>query len=124
MRAQSAMLARTALTAAILGLLCWSAQARSLKIVGTAGYLAGWEPNADVSGEAGVARGEFSGPISLKHVGMCTVNGPVVKDGNIKLTISGWGPLARLSATMTFQQTQCTYSGSYTDPSKGTMDCS
>jgi hypothetical protein len=104
------------------------AQARTLQIVGTAGYLSEWEIKASADPDA--AGGEHRGPISWKHVGLCTANGPVEKSGNLKFRISGWGPFSRIDATMSFEQTECTYSGSYASGgssaagSRGTMDCS
>ncbi len=67
--------------------------------------------------------GELSGPISWKHTGLCTVNGPVEKSGDMKFRISGWGPFSRIDATMSFENTNCTYSGSFSDGTRGTMDC-
>jgi hypothetical protein len=115
---------KTALVAALFAIVCAPAQARTLQIAGTAGYLSEWEIKASADPELSAAAGEHRGPISWKHVGLCAVNGPVEKSGNIKLRISGWGPFSRIDATMSFDQTQCTYSGSYAAQTKGTMDCS
>jgi hypothetical protein len=114
---------RTQSAAVVAGLIvaCGAAQARSLQLVGTAGYLSEWQVSALVSeGSSGDA---LVGHISWKHIGLCTVNGPVEKTGEIRLKISGWGPLSRIDATMSFEQAQCTYSGSFRDGTKGTMDC-
>lgn len=119
---------KTALAAALAGLALAPAQARTLQIVGTAGYLSEWEIKASADPDA--AGADHSGPIAWKHVGLCTANGPVEKSGNIKFRISGWGPFSRIDATMSFEQTECTYSGSYAAGgshaagTRGTMDCS
>jgi hypothetical protein len=115
---------KTALAAALLAMVCAPAQARTLQIVGTAGYLSEWEIRASADPEPSAVAGEHRGPISWKHVGLCATNGPVEKSGNLKFRISGWGPFSRIDATMSFDQTQCTYSGSYAAQTKGTMDCS
>jgi hypothetical protein len=115
---------KTALAAALLGIVCTPAQARTLQIVGTAGYLSEWEIRASADPEPFEAAGGHRGPISWKHVGLCAVNGPVEKTGNINVRISGWGPFSRIDATMWFDQTQCSYSGTYAATTKGTMDCS
>ena len=115
---------KTALAAALFAIVCAPAQARTLQIVGTAGYLSEWEIKASADPELSEAAGEHRGPISWKHVGLCAANGPVEKSGNIKFRISGWGPFSRIDATMSFDQTQCTYSGSYAAQTRGTMDCS
>lgn len=115
------MHAKAAITVAALILAFGPAHARSLQIVGTAGYLSEWDVRGnaedDPAGEA------LSGRISWKHIGLCTVNGPVEKSGDIKFKLSGWGPFARIDATMSFEQTQCTYSGRFSGETKGTMDC-
>jgi hypothetical protein len=120
----SSIQTKTVLVLALLSLSGWPAQARSLQIVGTAGYLSEWEVKADVSDDPALPAGELSGPISWKHTGLCAVSGPVEKSGAIKFRISGWGPFARIDATMSFEQAQCTYSGSFANGTKGTMDCS
>ena len=113
-----------ALVISALGLAPGAVEARSLQIVGTAGYLSEWEVKASVADDTSAPSGELSGPISWKHTGLCTVTGPVEKSGDIKFRISGWGPFSRIDATMSFEQTRCTYSGSFSAGTRGTMDCS
>jgi hypothetical protein len=97
------------------------AHASTLQIVGTAGYLSEWEIKASADP---AAEGDLRGPISWKHIGLCAVNGPVEKSGDIKLKISGWGPFTRVDATMSFDKSECTYSGSLSGQTRGVMDCS
>lgn len=110
-----------AIAATFFGIACIPAQARTLQIVGTAGYLSEWEIKASADQ---AAEGDLRGPISWKHTGLCAVSGPVEKSGDIKLKISGWGPFARVDATMSFDKSECTYSGSLSGQTKGVMDCS
>lgn len=98
-----------------------AANARSLQIEGKAGYLSEWDVAGNVAEDTG--SDTMRGRISWKHTGLCTVNGPVEKSGDITFRISGWGPFSRLEATMSFEQSQCTYSGSFSGGTKGTMDC-
>ena len=123
MQSRAPMQAKAVLALTLLSLSGWPAQARSLQIVGTAGYLSEWAITADVSDDPALASGELSGPISWKHTGLCAVSGPVEKSGAIKFKISGWGPFSRIDATMSFEQSQCIYSGSFANGTKGTMDC-
>jgi hypothetical protein len=109
--------------AAAFGLACGPAYARSLQVAGTAGYLSEWEIKATVA-ENVSGGGELVGPITWKHTGLCTTNGPVEKAGEIKLRISGWGPLSRVDATMSFENATCTYSGRFSEGTTGHMDCS
>lgn len=118
----SNMHAKAALVVAALALAQGPADARSLQIVGTAGYLSEWEVKGDVADDS-AGSDALRGRISWKHVGLCTANGPVEKSGDITFKLSGWGPFARIDATMSFEQTQCTYSGSFSGGTRGTMDC-
>lgn len=115
---------RAVLAAALFGVTACSADAHTLQIVGTAGYLSEWEVRASAESEGFDPAGEHEGPITWKHVGLCTVNGPVEKSGNIRFKISGWGPFTRIDATMSFEQSLCRYSASFSGQTKGTMDCS
>jgi hypothetical protein len=116
------MHAKAALVVAVLGLAVAPAHARSLQIAGTAGYLSEWEVKGDAADDP-ASSDTMRGRISWKHIGLCTVNGPVEKSGDITFKLSGWGPFARIDATMSFEQTRCTYSGSFSGQTKGTMDC-
>jgi len=49
----------------------------------------------------------------MTHVGICTVDGPEEKKGEIRLQISQ--PASRLSATLVLDGVACTYSGQRSD---------
>lgn len=100
------------------------AQAGSLRVAGTAGYLSEWELNGDITEKISPGVKEFSGPLTWKHVGLCTVNGPQEKTGEIDFQLSGSGALSYIRATLRLEDTQCTYSGNFSDGSSGLMDCS
>ena len=51
------------------------ARSRSLHIAGTAGYLSEWEFDGEVAETA--IGGELVGPLVWKHIGLCSVNGPI-----------------------------------------------
>src|SRR5271166_4984486 len=53
-----------------------AADARSLQIHGVTGYLSEYDLSASVSGEDSKGKEELSGPLNIKHVGLCTHNGP------------------------------------------------
>jgi hypothetical protein len=99
------------------------AEARSLRIVGVAGYLSEWELNAEVTATASRGHEEFSGRLTLKHVGLCSQNGPEEKFGKIKFHISKAGLLSQIHATLLVDGAQCTYSGKLLGGSSGFMDC-
>jgi hypothetical protein len=104
-----------------LGLSASVAHPRSLQISGTAGYLAEWEFRGELKEtESGK---EVSGPLAWKHIGLCSVNGPQEQPGEISARISGWGPLAKIDATISFNGARCAYSGR-SGGTSGFMDCS
>lgn len=89
-------------------------------LTGKAGYLAEWTVSATVAADP--AR-EFSGPMTMTHTGLCTVNGPVEKAGDIHYRISGLFT-SRMAATLTVDGARCTFSGGATaDAYSGVMDC-
>jgi hypothetical protein len=66
-------------------------QAQSLRVTGTAGCLSEWEFNADVRETVSAGIKEFAGPMTWKHVGLCSQNGPEEKSGAIAFQISRSG---------------------------------
>jgi hypothetical protein len=107
-----------------LGMAGGPALSRSLQVAGTAGYLSEWELNGAVTERISAGRNEFSGPLVWKHVGLCSVNGPQEKHGEIRFRISRSGSLAQISATISLDGAQCLYSGDFSGSSSGHMDCS
>jgi hypothetical protein len=93
-----------------------SAAAETRQVVGYAGPLGEWELTADVS-EA--SAGEFSGPATMTHVGLCTQDGPERKSGDIRLRLSG----SRLTATLSLAGLECAYTASLSDAYKGQISC-
>jgi hypothetical protein len=66
-------------------------------------------------------RKEYAGPMTMKHVGICTQDGPEERTGEIRLQISD--SLSRLNATLRLAGVDCTYSGQLSDSYTGTMSC-
>jgi hypothetical protein len=55
---------------------------------GQVGYLQEWELKASLARTVSGGRTEYSGPVTLRHVGLCSVNGVEEKSGNMRLTLS------------------------------------
>jgi hypothetical protein len=55
---------------------------------GQVGYLQEWEFKAILAKTMSGGRTEYSGPVTLRHVGLCSVNGVEEKSGKIRLTMS------------------------------------
>jgi hypothetical protein len=105
----------------LAGALAAPAQARSMQLVGYAGVLGEWELTATVTESAGLWSTEFSGPLSMKHVGICTQDGPEQKTGEIRFQISALS--SRLDATLLVEGIACSYSAGVSDPYSGLMAC-
>jgi hypothetical protein len=99
------------------------AQARTLRVEGTSGYLSEWELKAEVTSTGSRGREEFSGPVTLRHVGVCSPNGAVEKSGTIKFHISKSVWSSQIHATLLIDGTQCTYNAKLSGGSSGFMDC-
>jgi len=104
-----------------LGALASPAQAKSLQILGYAGLLGEWELTATVTEEARLWSSEFSGPLSMRHVGICTQDGPEERTGEIRFHISAL--TRQLNATLLVEGTECRYSARSSDPYSGMMAC-
>src|SRR5262249_47610019 len=111
-------IARTAMQLAVLGALATPASAETREVIGYAGVLGEWELTANVTGDDSAV---LAGPLTMTHVGICTVDGPEEKKGEIRLQISQ--PASRLSATLVLDGVACTYSGQLSDFYSGTMNC-
>ena len=103
------------------GALAAPAQAQSLQVVGYAGVLGEWELTATVTEKARLLSREFSGPLSMKHVGLCTQDGPEQKTGEIRFQISALS--SQLDATLLVEGVSCTYSARSSEPYSGLMAC-
>ena len=105
----------------VLGALATPARAQSLQVIGYAGYLGEWELTANVTGRVANGIKQFSGPLAMKHVGLCTQDGPEEKTGEIRFQISGSS--SRMKATFLIDGVECAYSGKLSDSYTGMMNC-
>src|SRR5262245_32620050 len=92
------------------------AQSRSLHISGIAGYLSEWELDGEVADTQ--PGSELVGRLVWKHVGLCSVNGPQERLGDIRIRLSA---ASKVDATISFDGDRCTYSGPASG--SGRMDC-
>ena len=97
-----------------------AAEAETLQVLGQAGVLGEWEITAHMSStEIGVRR-QFVGPVLMKHVGMCSVDGPEQKTGEMRLERLG---ASRVKATLVVEGVTCTYDGRKSDAYSGVLRC-
>ncbi len=98
-----------------------TADARSLQIHGVTGYLSEYDLNANVSGEAFNGREELSGPLRIKHVGVCTHDGPVETVSDLKLEFVDMA--SPVTATLNFDGHACSYRGHLSETEVGALIC-
>jgi hypothetical protein len=98
-----------------------AAEPQTLELGGQAGFLGEWELSASVTEQSAGGRKEFSGPITMKHVGICSTDGPEERTGRIKLQMTG-SP-ERIKATLVFDGRECTYNGALSATHVGRMEC-
>ena len=92
-----------------------------LQLYGKTGYLGEYELSATVSEQISNGKTEFSGPLVVKHVGLCTHTGPQEVTSKIKLQFAGSSQ--RVAAKLVFEGVDCTYQGVLTESYHGFMDC-
>ena len=112
-------LARAVLSLALI-LPAVQVEADPLRLVGYSGYLGEWELTATVTEGGSATPKEYSGPLSMKHVGLCTQDGPEEKSGKIRVQMPSE---SRITATLWVDGVVCGYQGVLSDFYTGTMDC-
>ena len=93
---------------------------QSLEIVGYTGRLGEWELKADL-GRKGDRADELSGPMNLRHVGICTVDGPEEKSGYMRVRLSNWS--SRVEARLIIDGVECLYRGALSDRDESELNC-
>jgi hypothetical protein len=107
-----------------LGALSTPARSESLQVTGYAGVLGEWEMTATIDSVPAMASQrtrEYAGPITMKHVGWCTQDGPEEKTGEIRLEIAPQS--SRLKATVSVGGVECTYRAKLSESYTGMMEC-
>lgn len=105
----------------VLSALATPAVAQSLQVIGYSGYLGEWELTATVTETTSGHIKEYSGPLTMRHVGVCTQDGPEEKTGEMRLQISASS--SQLNATLSVAGDECIYSGRMSDTYTGTIVC-
>lgn len=105
-----------------LALVPVAAQADDMAVTGKLGFMGEWQIKATARETTAGRHAQFSGPLTLTHVGLCTANGPVEKAGAIQLRRAGliW---SSIEATLSFDGKQCTFAARGTKTYEGTLQC-
>ena len=112
---------RAGLLAPPIAVLALPAFAQSLQLSGKFGYLSEYELSAKVAAHASNRKREFSGPMIVRHVGVCTHDGPDQVDGTISLRFSD--AASRVKAVLVFDGHECTFSGKLSETDGDELVC-
>ena len=61
-----------------------------MQVYGKTGYLGEYELSSIVSEQFANGRKEYSGPLAVKHVGLCTHDGPEETTAQIRFQVTGF----------------------------------
>jgi hypothetical protein len=79
---------RTLLVGISMCIVAATAAAEPYAASGQVGYLQEWELKANLAKTVSGGKIEYSGPVTLRHVGLCSANGVEEKSGSMRLTMS------------------------------------
>jgi hypothetical protein len=96
--------------------------AQAAEVSGKLGYLSEWEVSAKVGDRVAQGRREFSGPLTVRHVGVCAPGRPVEMTGEIRYRIAGWAT-RRMEATLVIDGTECGFEGKFSGTYDGVLTC-
>jgi hypothetical protein len=96
------------------------ARAEPLQIHGTTGYVSEYELSGSVTEQDSNGKRAFSGPLTVKHVGLCTHDGPNEFVGEIRFELI---QSSRINGTLDFDGSKCSYNGVFSQSYRGSMDC-
>ncbi|MBR0869837.1 hypothetical protein JQ633_05680 [Bradyrhizobium tropiciagri] len=100
--------------------LCHAPDLRAMEFLAQAGVLGEWELTGNLTESEGPAK-QFAGPLKMKHVGICTQDGPDERAGEIRLQVAGSS--AQVTAELVLDDAPCKYSARKTHAYEGTLSC-
>jgi len=110
-----------ALLGAVALCLCHAPRLGAMELLGQAGVLGEWELTGNLTESGSSQRKEFSGPLKMKHVGICTQDGPEERAGEIRLQLAG--SESQVTAELVLDGARCTYSARKMHAYEGTLSC-
>jgi hypothetical protein len=98
-----------------------AAQAQSYTASGQAGYLQEWELKAKLAKSSSLGKVEYRGPLTLRHTGLCSVNGAEEKSGELRLAVSRW--TSGVEGTLAMEGDSCKITASGSAAFSGLLSC-
>ena len=96
-----------------------AALAQSYSASGQVGYLQEWELKANLARTVAGSGQQFDGPATLRHVGLCSVNGVEEKSGTVRLTVSRSG----IEGTLAMEGDSCRIVAAASRSYSGLISC-
>jgi hypothetical protein len=112
---------RAMLTAVWMCFSAVAALAQSYTASGEVGYLQEWELKASLAKTVSGGKVEYSGPMTLRHVGLCSVNGVEEKSGEMRSTVSR--SAAAIEGTLAMEGDSCRIAASQSHSYSGLLSC-
>ena len=115
------VVARALISAIWIGAGAGHVMAQSYSINGQVGYLGEWEIKANVAKTITGSGVNYDGPVTLRHVGLCSVNEPEEKSAVVRLTVSRKTPA--VEGTLTMKDDTCRIVASASKSHSGLLNC-
>jgi hypothetical protein len=115
------VVAQALLSAIWVGAGAGSAMAQSYSINGQVGYLQEWEIKANLAKTSTSSDVSYDGPVTLRHVGLCSVNEPEEKSGVVRLTVSR--KTSAVEGTLALKDDTCRIVASAAKSHSGLLNC-
>ena len=92
---------------------------QSLDITGYSGRLGEWELTAALARTDSADL--LAGPLTMRHVGICTIEGPEERNGEMRVRLSMIS--SNVIATIVMDGVECSYRGRLSEASSGQLVC-
>jgi hypothetical protein len=112
---------RALISAIWIGAGAGSAMAQSYSVNGQVGYLQEWEMKANLAKTITSSGVSYDGPVTLRHVGLCSVNGLEEKSGVVRLTVSR--RTSAVEGTLAMKDDTCRIVASASKSHSGLLNC-
>ncbi len=112
---------RALISAIWIGAGAGSATAQSYSANGQIGYLQEWEMKANLAKTITSSGVSYDGPVTLRHVGLCSVNGLEEKSGVVRLTVSR--RTSAVEGTLAMKDDTCRIVASASKSHSGLLNC-
>jgi hypothetical protein len=111
----------SAMLGAVALCLCDVPKLGAIEFLGQAGVLGEWELTGTLIESGSDPGKEFFGPLKMKHVGICTQDGPEERAGEIRLQLAGQD--AQVTADLVLDGARCSYTARKARAYEGTLSC-